>query len=234
LSTLAQAIGSGVAASRPAAGIAGRLYFATDTGKIFWDNAAAWVDVTPPSGGGGAAAALVLLEEHSASNSAELDFTAWYSSTYDLYQIEIVNLIPVTTNTNVLLQFSTNGGSSYDGSSIYSWQSTIWVNNGQAQDGYANQAYITLNGNGIGSRPMSNNVAYGGLVGSYKLYNPGSTASYKLLHGEADTYNTGAGQFMGLVLGAQYMSVAAVNAFRIYISSGNISSGTVRAFGLTH
>ena len=234
MSTLAQAINSGVAASRPAAGIAGRLYFTTDSGKIFWDNGAAWIDVTPPSGGGGGASALVLLEEHSAANSAELDFTTWYSSTYDLYQIEAVNIIPVTTNTNVQLQFSTNGGSSYDGSSIYSWQSTIWVNNGQAQDGYANQAYITLNGNGVGGRPMSNAVANGGLVGTYKLYNPASTASYKLMHGEADTYNTGAGQFMGVVLGAQYMSTTAVNAFRVYISSGNISSGTLRVFGLTH
>ena len=36
-----------VAGSRPAAGVAGRLFFASDTLKVYRDNGAAWDDVTP-------------------------------------------------------------------------------------------------------------------------------------------------------------------------------------------
>ncbi len=37
----------GVEAAKPAAGIAGRLYFASDTLKVFRDDGADWIDVTP-------------------------------------------------------------------------------------------------------------------------------------------------------------------------------------------
>jgi len=52
LSTLNQAIGHDITANRPAAGIAGRLFFASDTGKIWRDNGTTWDDVTPTGGGG--------------------------------------------------------------------------------------------------------------------------------------------------------------------------------------
>ncbi len=37
----------GVAAAKPAAGVAGRLYFASDDLKVFRDDGATWDDVTP-------------------------------------------------------------------------------------------------------------------------------------------------------------------------------------------
>ena len=50
MTTLAAVIMEGVYASIPAASIAGRTYYATDTHKIWYDNGSAWVDVTPGSG----------------------------------------------------------------------------------------------------------------------------------------------------------------------------------------
>lgn len=50
MSTLASVVGKGVFASRPAAGIAGAIYYSTDTGKIYRDNGATWDDVTPAGG----------------------------------------------------------------------------------------------------------------------------------------------------------------------------------------
>jgi hypothetical protein len=49
--TLPTVIAIGTYAALPAFGIQGRIYFATDTLKIWYDTGTAWVDVTPASGG---------------------------------------------------------------------------------------------------------------------------------------------------------------------------------------
>lgn len=50
MSTLASVVLKGVFASRPAASIAGVIYYSTDTGKIYRDNGSSWDDVTPSGG----------------------------------------------------------------------------------------------------------------------------------------------------------------------------------------
>ncbi len=51
---LSTVIADGTYAAIPAAGIDGRIYFATDTKKVYRDSGSAWVDITP----GGPAATL--------------------------------------------------------------------------------------------------------------------------------------------------------------------------------
>lgn len=53
MSTLASVVLEGVVASRPTAGIPGRIYYATDVGLIYRDNGTSWDDVTPTGSGGG-------------------------------------------------------------------------------------------------------------------------------------------------------------------------------------
>jgi hypothetical protein len=47
---LSDVIMEGVAASRPAFSIPGRLYFATDTEALYYDTGSAWINVTPSGG----------------------------------------------------------------------------------------------------------------------------------------------------------------------------------------
>jgi len=47
MTTLASVISEGVYADIPAAGIAGRIYYASDTQQIWYDKGPAWVNVTP-------------------------------------------------------------------------------------------------------------------------------------------------------------------------------------------
>lgn len=47
MTTLSAVIAEGLYSALPAFGINGRLYFATDTKRIYRDNGSAWVDVTP-------------------------------------------------------------------------------------------------------------------------------------------------------------------------------------------
>ena len=64
--------------------------------------------------------ALILLEQHAASNSASLDFTDWYSSDYDEYEIDFVDLVIQTDNKAPGIQFSVDGGANYDTGNNYS------------------------------------------------------------------------------------------------------------------
>lgn len=50
LGAINQVIMEGLDASKPTAGTQGRLYFTTDTGKIYYDNGTAWVLVGPSGG----------------------------------------------------------------------------------------------------------------------------------------------------------------------------------------
>jgi hypothetical protein len=60
----------------------------------------------------GAAPGLVLLESETASASASLDFTA-FSSAYDVYLFQFINILPATDAANFLFRVSTDGGSSF-------------------------------------------------------------------------------------------------------------------------
>jgi hypothetical protein len=49
MATLSSVVAEGTFATRPAAAIDGRLYFATDTYRVYRDNGASWDDITPAS-----------------------------------------------------------------------------------------------------------------------------------------------------------------------------------------
>src|ERR1700690_1568790 len=173
MSTLASVTILDLFTNRPAFGIPGRLFFASDTGAGYYDTGSALGIIVPTGGaglslevngtpnasqtllnlisgtgatvtdggagavtiaasGGGGASGWVLLETETASNSAALDFVtrnasgqsgASFQSDFDEYILEVVGL--VNGSSAVLgIQFSTNGGSSYDTSSNYAWQLT--------------------------------------------------------------------------------------------------------------
>lgn len=184
----------------------------------------AYVDahaVAPVTPGG----ALVLLEQHTASASASLDFTAAISSTFDEYLIECIDLVP-TANADLIMRFSTNGGTSYDSSGIYS--------NAEYQ---VDQAAFsgTLNGGLVGTSVRFLNsasiVANNSVNGFARLFGPGSSL-YKHVVSQFTGLKSD-GNFFVNIAGARYTNTTAVNAFRIQFSTGNITSGTVRVYGVS-
>jgi hypothetical protein len=182
-----------------------------------------------PGGGGGGD--FVLIDSKTASSSATLDFTSDITSTYDIYQLEIVDLVPATNGVDINLVVSVNNGSTYDTTSgHYQWASWRWIFNAAASAGSASDTKITL---GSGTAELQNNAALAGLGGTYKIFNP--------LNGSASTRIVGSAGFInatpedvGVSQAGNYNQAAAVNAFRILASSGNLASGVVRLYGLTH
>ena len=181
-------------------------------------------------GGGSGAGALVLLEQHTASGSAELDFTSWYSSAYDEYIIEVLDLIPATNGVYCYLQCSTNGGSSYDSGADYNYGRYYVTTSAGGATGNSNSQ--TQDGITLWDTDLSNSSS-GGMVCSIRFFDPANTSVYKKFQWSTYGPNSGGAYYAQTFMG-HFRSTSAVNAFRIILSSGNIASGTVRIYGLSN
>ena len=171
---------------------------------------------------------LVLLEEHSASTSAALNFTSCISSTYDDYEIRVVNVIAGTSTASILVQMSTNGGTSYDTGTNYAWASGNLIPSNISGDGSNAAAGMLI---GAVQQTSASTTTFSG---NYQMANPGSASAYKTLVGlswSLDARNVGSFGTGGTWTNGAYLSTTAVNAFRIIPTTGNITSGTVRCYG---
>jgi hypothetical protein len=169
---------------------------------------------------------MALLEQHTANNSATLDFTSWYSSTYDEYMIEFVNIVPSTNNVGAALRCSTDGGSSYDAASNYTAELFYMYSGGTGQDGNNSGSAAAMYVAGS----VGNDANYG-MSGSIKLFSPNSN-KYKMIAGHTTFSHQSLGFPFMEVLSGSYKSASVVNAFRFLFSSGNITSGTIRIYGV--
>lgn len=168
---------------------------------------------------------LTLLESHTASSSASLDFTTAISSSYDEYIFELLNIIPATSNTDLYLRVSTDGGSTYVSGTSYSSITFAHDNSGSAITGSTSAAQMAMRGNA----EISNNANWG-INATLRLYSPAS-AIYKRINGGFNYLNSAGNMASGDFSGS-YNASTAVNAIRFLFSSGNIASGTIRCYGV--
>jgi hypothetical protein len=176
------------------------------------------------AGGGGA---LVLLEQYTAAASATLDFTTFISSTYDCYRIEGVDLACATNAVDLLLQFGSGAGPTWDTGNNYEWAHGSFSTTG-------NTTYNDAASTGIPKvfKAMSNNAGYGTGNFSLTLTNPQSTAHRKTIHGTGHHVNSAPVSVFSFG-GIQWTNTAtAATGLRFYASSGNIASGTIRVYGI--
>jgi len=196
-----------------------------DGDVITWDDGAGKWIASPPAGGGGSGA-LVLLEQHTASASATLDFTAFVSSDYDEYLIELVNVIPATNGVALYMRMSTDGGSTYDSGANYSWEVDVWTASAEARTGATGDSKLQLT-----YTTHVSNDSHWGVCGKIRLFSPGSTALYKQIEGNYHFYANDPVRASSSCGGA-YESTTAVDALRFLFNSGNIASGTIRVYGV--
>lgn len=179
----------------------------------------------------------VLLAELTASASSSLDFAsrnvagqsgAMFQSDYDEYIVELINVLPATDNTDLLMRYSTDGGATYVTSAVYDYANEI--------NNVANFQTPSVSGTGQTSSKIiptqDNTVANGGANGSLKVYNPLSATQHKHVIGSVAWWNND-NQFYNGTLSFRFATTTAINAFRLLYSSGNIASGVVRVYGLT-
>ena len=174
------------------------------------------------SGGGG----LVLLEQHAASASASLDFTTFVSSSYDEYEIHIVGLIPASAS-DLWMRMSTDGGATYDTSGVYANDSFVWRAGGSAVGGGTAATKCILSFAG-GSNQVQSSTTH--VVNAHmRLFDPASASAYKAISGSVSYFD---GNRVRNEFRDAYESTTAVNAVRFLMSTGNITSGTIRIYGV--
>jgi len=176
----------------------------------------------------------ILIEEVVASSVASVIFATGIDSTYESYAIEITNMQPATDSVEARMEVSEDGGSTWKtGATDYNWvfEGRDSGNSGLG-GGSSNDTHIKLSDfSAVVKIGNYTNSAYNAEI---KLFNPSSASIYKSFKGSV-TYRTSNASviFASLNTGGLYKGTAnAINAIKIYMSSGNISVGTFRLYGL--
>jgi hypothetical protein len=169
-----------------------------------------------------AGGSLIFLSEVTASNSNTVDIETTFNSTYDEYVIKVTNLLPAESNTGLRARIRVDGA--YDTGSNYGSASTTTDSAGDTFNGSNAGSAMFLTANQAGAnRPTSF---------EFRVHNPASTSVAKGFDWAGILYRNGAllgSSFIGAGLNS---STSACTGVRLYMSSGAITSGTFRLYGI--
>jgi hypothetical protein len=173
----------------------------------------------------GATGAMTLISSATASASSSITFTG-LSSTYSSYIVFFIAVIPATDNVDFYFRTSTNNGSSYDsGASDY-----LWAHNGAgAQNATSNSTgdtAINLTGTDV-NQDLDSSGLYTGYI---NIYRP-SAADRCLVEWCAAKTEANTSMITQRGCGARN-TAADVDAIQFLTSSGNITSGTFKLYGI--
>lgn len=166
----------------------------------------------------------VLISSATASSSATIDFT--FPSGYNSLELRCIGVIPATDNVGMWIRVSTDGGSTFDSSaSAYAHQRQITSASGSPSATLSTaDSKIPLIDAGVGNG-----------TGRYcnvfiTIPNYSSSSQYKNIIAQQYIYRSDAAYNIRYINGV-YLSNTAINAIRILLSSGNISSGYFELWG---
>jgi len=167
-----------------------------------------------------------LVSSATASNSATIDFTGLTSS-YSVYCIALVDIVPSTDAVEFHLLTSINNGSSYDtGASDYAWayeyRSMNTVPSGGIVGDQADAKGVIMQNLGTGTGETLNGLLY--------IYYPAGT-NYTNYDFHGVWRSADATDYI-IKTGGRRLSAADVDAIRFVMSSGNIASGSIYLYGL--
>lgn len=180
------------------------------------------VSVVPGLNGGG----LVLLEQHAASNSATLDFTTFISSTYDDYVCEGVDIISATNAVNLIMQVGTGAGPTYDTSAHYNW------NRNYEQIGVDFSTAGSKSGAAAIAIVLSVIQSSSGPTQFTLRFNSPASSNQKLFRINSEQIGSDGNPYANFGGAGHYNQTTALTALRFKMDSGNITSGTIRCYGV--
>ena len=177
--------------------------------------------IAQPSGG-----AWTLIGTAVASDSASVTITG-LDSTYDTFAVAVSDLIPATDGAHMYIRVGDSSGVD-SGSTDYS-NHTQMVN--ASSTSY--NATATAGNNQINLGFYVGNVSGEGFGGLYYIHNPGDGSVFPLITGtRADKPNGGVTE--GGAMCATRDAVITLDRVQFIMSSGNITSGRVTAWGIKH
>lgn len=162
-----------------------------------------------------------LLSTQTASGSAQLDFTSVIDSKHAEFEITLDSIIPATSAVDLWLRGSTNNGTSYlSGTESNHVRSA----NTTAAPGTFTGAGATSDSKLVVAGSVSNTAARG-ISGVIRFNRTTNAFSWNIF------YLGGSGDFVNLS-GGGIIVAGSINALRLLMSSGNITSGTAKLWGL--
>lgn len=163
------------------------------------------------------------ISSSSASSSSQIVFTG-LSTSYARYRVVMQNVTPATDNTFLKVQVSTDNGSTFVSTNTYYWSNwRVTDGAGSAASGSTGDSGYPVHG-GLG---LDNVVAY--LSGWFEI-EIGTTRPCML--SQCTFIENTAASNISCIGGGTY-ATANMNAFRFYMSSGNITTGTFTLYGMT-
>lgn len=176
---------------------------------------------------GNASGAPVLLGSQTASASASLTFANLITSKFDTYLVTITNLIPTTSGGLIYLQFSSNNGSTWDTGSNYTNAGLRSSAAGSASGGNGIITVIDLSLSGV----QTNSATTGGFCGTFYIYGPLNSALNTQIVGDFRSNDGSASPNVRTMMTGSH-AFGADNAFQIFSSVGNLTSGIIRVYGM--
>lgn len=152
---------------------------------------------------------VVFLESQTASNSSVLDFTNFDNATYSHYVFRLDSIVPNTSTVTFQMLFSSDGGSTF-ASSVGSY-----IEGGTA---------IEVAG------PLDSGEV---LSGDVRLYSAPSASTKTMFNATLAAITDSGTNVVGILTERDARNVAEeTDAARFLFSSGNITSGTIKMYGL--
>ncbi len=184
-----------------------------------------------PSFGTLTTGSMVLLSTQTASNSANIDFVdgtagVVLDSTYNGYIFQFWGLVPATDDTSLYVTVSDDTGSTFESSGYAITLAGVTSAGSAANSGNASTSRLEIGGNGVA------NEADRGITGAITVFGLSDTnndkrfliqSAYEKADGVFYAEN-GAGHFFG--------NNSALNGIRFAMAAGNITSGTIRLYGI--
>lgn len=170
--------------------------------------------------------AWVYITSKTASSAAVIDFTGL--SDYPAYMVTLEGIRPGTDAVSLLMLTSSNNGASFDVSANYDTSGSA--------DAFPSSAVIVSIGanswNLTGGTSTQDNAAASALSGSVRINSLGSASLSARIRVEVEWVESTGVLFVNTLLAGRKSSASAINAIRFLYSSGNITSGTFRLYGL--
>jgi hypothetical protein len=189
---------------------AGETRYNTTTNKLEYYNGSSWIALDASGSAG-----LVLLSAQSASASSTIDFDNLLDSTYDAYVLIVSGAIVGTDGAELRMRVGTGATPTYQTSSYTN------ITSGAS-------TYMDVSADiGIGN---ASGESYSGKI---MCYDPASTDTWTNLAVNVMFART-TGSVIRSTQGGTWKSITAVTSLRIYPSSGTITSGEFRLYGIVN
>jgi hypothetical protein len=175
----------------------------------------------------------VLLATTDASSSASVSFDGYFSSTYKNYKVFFSDVYPATANAEMLIRLRRSNADVTASNYQYAGRRTHQIGGGSdVNDGryaYTGTSFSVLTNGSPNSATRTNSA-------EITIYSPLSTTSYKKIRIQANGASDDGGGSNGMwntdIFGNLYDNANALSGITFYFSSGNISAGNFKLYGI--